>query len=271
MDWGRAKNIILVVLILLNLFLFINIINVKEIFTGKHQRNVKQALETEGVIVSCSIPSPNPVGRISYAERDDAALSKMIAQLTGLPVDGATSPHGHSWEAGGRKLSFYENSFVFVDGNSEYQLPVDDIKKLDRELKAWIKSNGVSAEPFVLDRLVKNNNIYTAEYVRRFKNLPLYSQKITFTITDNKLTKVEGSLNALSDVKASKAADEVVAANIVLLTGKEKVKGIVKSIELGYLNLNNDDLYDTPVWRVTLENGARVWFNAYTGEWLKSG
>jgi len=80
--------------------------------------------------------------------------------------------------------------------------------------------------------------------------------------------KVEGSTKIFNAIKLSTAEAQVVSADIVLLAGKDKVQGVVQSIRLGYLRLDSEDLYEMPVWRVTVESGEKVWFNAYTGEWL---
>ena len=99
----------------------------------------------------------------------------------------------------------------------------------------------------------------------------MFSQRIRFTLVDGRLTRMEGSIKILYAIKASKSVDEIISPHIVILIGKDKVQGIVESVELGYLSLQGDDLYDTPVWRVTLASGDVVWFNAYTGEFLENG
>ena len=71
MDWSRAKNILLVILILLNLFLFVNVLNVREWLdiTGSRQKEIERALETAGIVVMGSIPKYNrPIARISFIE-----------------------------------------------------------------------------------------------------------------------------------------------------------------------------------------------------------
>jgi hypothetical protein len=58
MDWLKAKNIILVMLILLNIFLLINVMSVKDVFkfTGQYQKDAKQALEEAGIVIEGKIP-----------------------------------------------------------------------------------------------------------------------------------------------------------------------------------------------------------------------
>lgn len=271
MDWRRAKSIILVVLILLNIFLFINVLNVKDPFniSGQYQKDAKKALETAGVIVAGRIPSYKPLGRISYTEEDAAVYTEMIRRLIGLEDENTATFTKNTWELDGRTLRFQEDVFIYtVEANRE-SLPVEKERELDRKLRAWIRDNGISSETYVQDGMEKNGDTVTVEYIRQYKNAPLFSQRITFTIEDTKLIKVEGNLKVLKAIKLSKATDEIISANIVLLTGKDKVSGIVQSIDLGYLSLQKDDLYDTPVWRITLSTGKKAWFNAYTGEYVE--
>lgn len=271
MDWARAKNVILIVLILLNLFMLVNILNVKKPFdlTGQYQKDAKQALETVGVTISGSIPAYKPMGRISYLENEsDEVFRPMIRALTGLTDDSATNPRNNSWQVNGKSLNFSDDSFVYRLENSTQEFPVEDQKKLDQMMLSWIKENKISDETFILDGLIKENDMVTIKYIRQYRKVPLFSQSIVFTLVDKKLTRVEGTLKVFEKVKLSKAADEIISANIVLLTGKDKVQGTVQSIDLGYLSIQNNELYDTPVWRVILATGDKVWFNAYTGEWL---
>ena len=192
----------------------------------------------------------------------------MIKKLTGLTDDSATNPLNKSWVVNGRTLTLEKDAFIFTQDTSTLELPVCDDKKLDMALNSWIKDNSISQANFIREEVTEENGVITVEYVQKYKSMPLFSNKIIFTIEQKKLQKVTGSLRVFDTIKLSKK-DEIISANIVLLTGKNKVQGDVKSIDLGYLRLQNVDLYDTPVWRVTLSDGKKVWFNAYTGEWVE--
>lgn len=273
MDWRRAKNILLVILILLNLFLFVNVMSVKDPFniTGKYQKDAKKALQAAGVILTGSIPSHAPVGRISFAQNDPSFYADFVRRLTGLQVDDADGSSNNAWENDGNLLVIQDGIFVFTPKDGQEPFPADNLKKLDQKLRNWLKEKIGPNEVFVQNSLVQNGNTITAEYVREYKNLPLFSQKISLTLTDGRLTRMEGNIKILYAIKPSKSVDEIISPHIVLLTGKDKVQGIVVSVELGYLSLQGDDLYDTPVWRITLASGDAVWFNAYTGEFLENG
>lgn len=275
MDWRRAKNILLVILVLLNLFLFFNVLSVKDPFniTGKYQRDAKKALQGAGVIITGSIPSYAPVGRISFSQSDPAVYTDFIRQLIGVPIEVSDGgwPYDDVLKNAGDTLAIQGNHFIYASENDQEQFQTENLKKLDQSLRNWLRDKIGSKEVFVQDGLVQNGNTINVDYVRKYKNLPLYSQRISLILVDGRLTRMEGSIKILYAIKVSKAADEIISPNIVLLTGKDKVQGIVTSIDLGYLSLQGDDLYDTPVWRITLSSGEKVWFNAYTGEFLEYG
>ncbi len=271
MDWARAKNIILIVLIILNLFLFVNVMNVKDTFvlTGQYQKNARQALETAGVVVTGNIPSYNkPIGRISYMDCDTGMYRDMIKGLTGLKDDSAVNPLNRQWDVNGKALFIEGDRFVYTDGTGTTVLPVEDEKRLDRKLLSWIRDKKISKERFVLDNVYKDDDTIIAEYIQQYKDLLIYNNRITFTIKNGRLSKAEGNMKLFDTIKLSKA-DEIISANIVLLTGKSRIRGVINTIDLGYMQLQEEDLYDTPVWRVTLISGDRVFYNAYTGEWIE--
>lgn len=275
MDWRRAKNILLAILVLLNIFLFINVMSVKDPFniTGKYQKDAKRALQAAGVIITGSIPTYAPVGRISFNQSDPALYAGFIRQLTGVPIEVSDGgwPYDQVLKNGGDTLTIQGDHFIYTSENNREEFPSENLKKLDQSLKGWIRDKVGIKEVFIQDGLVQSGKTINVDYVRKHKNLPLFSQRISLTLVEGRLTRMEGSIKILYAIKVSKAADEIISPNIVLLTGKDKVQGIVTSIDLGYLSLQGDDLYDTPVWRITLSSGHVVWFNAYTGEFLEYG
>lgn len=273
MDWSRAKSIILVILIILNIFLFINVFNEKsnfEISMG-YRDNAKQALEEAGFTINCPIPINNkPVPRISFTEEDQNGYTGMIRKLIGSENESESKAPNNYYYGNGKILELRNNSFILTDETQNETFPVDYKKRLDIKLKSWIRKNKVSTEPFVLDSISKEGDTVTVEYVQVYKNIPVFNNKIVFTIENSYLKKVKGSLRIFSDIQTSKK-DEIISSEITLLTGKGKINGIIDSIDLGYLQLQQEDIYDTPVWRVKLASGEQVWFNAFTGEWIKKG
>jgi len=273
MDWSRAKNILLIVLVLLNLFLFFNVLNVRESLdiAGSSRKEIKQALETAGIVVMGNIPSYNrPVARICFIEDGTENKRSMIGKLIGIQDERATKSitAGSVWKNSGQTLHFEADFFIYTDEDRKTVIPSDDDKKLEQRLLSWIRESGISREKFFLDTLVREGENLTAVCVQVYKNMPIFSNKIIFTLEGNLLKKVQGSMKIFDAIKLSTAEAQVVPADIVLLGGKEKVQGVVHSISLGYLRLDDEDLYETPVWRVTIASGEKLWFNAYTGEWL---
>ena len=269
MDWSRAKNIILILLVILNIFLFVNIVNVKKTFGSSREYRDKayKALTESGIEINCSIPSDiKPVQRISFVEKDKNVYTGMIRRLMEIPEKDALSIE-NEYIKDGKTLEFADDKFIFTDSTNSVAISAESRKKLDKTLKSWIKNNDISKENFVLDRIQEKDGTVTAEYVQLYKKKPVFCNRIVFTIENNFLVKAEGSLRIFYELKTNKE-DDAVSAEIVLLTNKDKIKGSVESVDLGYFLVQEDELYDTPVWRVRLGNGEDVLFNAFTGEWM---
>lgn len=269
MDWANAKKIILVLLIILNIFLFINIINVDETFAYSYgyRKSAKQALEQNGLTINCNLPMGNsPVPRISFVRKDKNVYiyAEMINKLTGISEVVLRNEY---YSNNGKILQFFDKHFLFSDDTGEVTVHIDNEKRLDRALRAWIKKNEISKEKFVQGSIHQMDNKVIVKYHQLYKRKPVYNNEIIFTIEDEKLVSVEASLRILYDIKESKT-EEVVSVEIVLLTGKDKITDSVASIELGYFLAYEDDLYDTMVWRIQLDSGEQVLFNAYTGKWI---
>lgn len=268
MDWNRAKSIILILLIFLNIFLFINIIIVKKDFdlSGTYRANALKALTDSGIVISCSVPSGNkPVQRISFIEKDKNVYTEMIRNLMGIEEDDDIIREEYYSDK--KTLKFIDNKFIYTDDSGSVIVPAENRKKLDTALKKWIKKNRISNDSFVLDKLYREDDAVVAEYVQLYRNVPVYDNRIVFRIKNKALTEVEGSCRIFYELRANKE-DYVVSAEIVLLTNKDRIKGEIVGIDLGYLLAQTDELYDTPVWRITLSAGEEILFNAFTGEWI---
>lgn len=271
MDWARAKNIILIVLILLNIFLFINVMNVKSSYTvtKQYQKSARQALESAGIVVSGSIPNySGQLGRISYIEKEPSEFQGVVNKLTGLNYSDTSGDEAPCWENGGRRLQFSEGFFVYTDKTGADIFNAEDEKRLNKQIITWIRAKGLSNNEFSQKSFSENGNVVTAEYIQHYNKMPLFSNRIVFTIEDGKLTRVEGSMRIFYDLKPSKQKDEIISPNIVLLTSRDKIQGVIDSIVLGYLRPKDEELYDVPVWQINLHSGNKIYFNAYTGEYI---
>lgn len=271
MDWLKAKNIILVLLILLNIFLLINVMSVKDVFrfTGQYQKDAKQALEEAGIAIEGKIPFyGRPLGRISYIEAEPERYKNAVEGLTGLIYEPAEDRRRGEWRNNGFSFLLDGKKFVYENETGSEVFSVENERKLYREISAWINKKGISNESFLPDRITRNSDTVTVEFVRKYRRFPLFDNNIVFHFSGSKLIKAEGSLKIFDTIKISKA-DNIVSANIALLTGKDKINDVVTAIEIGYLQPQNEELFDIPVWRICLKSGEKVYFNAYTGEWLE--
>ena len=273
MDWSRAKNIILIVLILLNIFLFFNVMNVKSSYnvTQQYQRNAKQALEAAGIIVTGRIPNNNePMSRISYVEKDLPEYNKIVNSLIQIDYNKAADTENPFWEKEGRKLEFSADKFIYTDKTGMTNFNIDDEKKLNRQLLSWIQDNDLSSINFIHKSLIKDGDSVTVEYIQEYNKTPLFSNRIIFTIENKMLTRVECSKRVLYNIKLSKQKDEIISPNIILLTGRNKIQGVISAIVLGYIRPKGEELYDIPVWQINFHSGDEMFFNAFTGEWIES-
>jgi regulatory protein YycI of two-component signal transduction system YycFG len=271
MDWLKAKNIILVMLILLNIFLLINVMSVKDVFkfTGQYQKDAKQALEEAGIVIEGKIPFyGRPLGRISYIEAEPDKYKKAVERLTGLTYEPTEDRRRGEWLNNGLSFILDGEKFIYTNENDTQVFSVEKEQKLCRELSAWIKKKGIFNDSFMPDRIIRDNDTVTVEFVRKYRGFPLFDNNIVFHLSGSQLIKVEGSLKVFDTIKLSKA-DGIVSANIALLTGKDKIKDVITSVEIGYLQPQSEELFDIPVWRICLKSGEKVYFNAYTGEWLE--
>jgi len=271
MDWLRAKNIILGLLILLNIFLLINVMSVKDVFkfTSQYQKDARQALENAGIVIQGKIPFyKRPLGRISYIEAGPDRYKKAVEKLTGLTYEPSEDHRRGEWRNNGFSFTLDKEKFIYADDTGSEVFSVENERKLYRELSAWINKKGISTDSFLPDQITRDNDTVTVEFIRKYRGFPLFDNKIVFHFSGTKLLKAEGSIRIFDTIKLSKA-DDIVPVNIALLTNKDRIRNVITAVEIGYLQPQDEELFDIPVWRLSLESGEKVYFNAYIGEWLE--
>lgn len=268
MEWRKIKNIIILILLLVNGFLLFLVLGqqfkVRQYRSSAVTRAV-QVLEQNGVSLSAELLRGADISlQPLSAVRSTQAEADMAQSLLGPAVQFSDQGGGvslYTSELGsGQFLSSGEFSFTLTDHLLNGQSPADHAAKL-------LASLGLSAE------LVETQTLDTGASVTFLQLLdgsPLYSSPIVFQYSETHLSSVSGTL--LTGSAPAESADllDIPTALIRFLDGilaRGDVCSAISGMRPGYRASQTfgSGIRLTPVWLVST-NVSDYYLNAITGE-----
>ena len=144
MDWSKAKNILIIALVITNLILgtyFFNEQKKDSIWSDDYTEDVAEYLAMQGVAVSCDLPVEKkklPVIFVSFS-RDSAECS-----YKGIPVESEID-NAVFESAGKATAKMIPSAKAVMNLISQEDISTDGLEILDVQLVYWTEHNGSSS------------------------------------------------------------------------------------------------------------------------------
>ena len=238
-DWGRAKTVLIISFVLLNLLLGYQIWS--EVRTELNASNKSAELpadkillmQEKGITLSAALPVETPrMGDITYLLRSES-LDNHELTVIDPPVDTA--------------IVFNEQELRRTLG--------DEIPNIsDYAYDVHSSSDGV----FVLQRIVNQR--------------PMFSTKLELYHSNLKITGYRFKQDIVEIISYGEATTVLAASKIIssLIDSYLGPGSVIVDIQLGYYGqiFDSDAQVATPVWRVMLDDGKIYYVDALSGEVL---
>jgi hypothetical protein len=127
-------------------------------------------------------------------------------------------------------------------------------------------------DSFVLDKTLSSHEIQEYLLYQKFQGGLVYDNFLRIRIQGQK-AEVTGKYRKVEELEDKRGA---IPSNKVLLKNffKSEVNKKIIGIDIGYLEktvrTQDVELVFLPVWRITMEGGEVIYFNAYTGDEVAS-
>jgi hypothetical protein len=277
-DWSKAKSILIVMLLLLNIFLVVSIgfYKLEDGISRETLSNTVEILSSRGVTVKVDIPLYNRYTPSLICEGGSYDAADITARILGwdiiLPPNVAD---GEKIISGSQKISFNnKSSFVYSNSSPSETLKVDNIKSAESAARNYIDSLGINAEKFVLDRYVKNPDAtYTLVFIEKYQKFFVFDNFIEITLGKDGVTYLESHSRKIKGFNAN--AMPIMPAYQILLKNYSGYENItITGIDIGFKGYITEDQEmressEGPAWRVTAEGGKVRYFKATDGEEIK--
>lgn len=264
MDRYRLKNIIILILLLVNVFLLGSLAQRRSVEAATYRNTVEQMASlflADGITLRTDtipkeeVPVPRTLTRSTELDRTVAAY------LLGDHLDQADQGGGVFTYSGDRGAALFRSNGSF---DSVGSLSTHEAQPFCRD---FCKTFGYSEPDFRLDE--QGSGIATA--VRLWEDAPVYNCTVTFAIQENTVTSVTGTL--LPELSAPLAFEEEPLSALAALTAFQQVRketgAVVTDISAVSLcyelqSTTAVPLSLTPAWCIET-NTANYYVNAITG------
>ena len=272
MEWSKVKNIIILLLVLVNGFLLV-LVGVQGGETRRYQDSALtqavEVLERNGIQVDQSALGDLADLTPLAADRDIRREEELAGALLGESVVGENQGGGLYQYAGSRgTVAIRAGGTITARMEPDGTWTAQDDP--GQHAAALLESMGVEA------RLVEDDTrdgSGTVRFQQLWQEAPLFSGQVSFTYQAGTLTGMEGRLL----IQAPRAGDPIQGQTITLSTALLRfldeilasgdVCSAVEGMEPGYLASQDfsGSVQLSPAWLIT-GNTARYYLNAVTGE-----
>ncbi|NLU52242.1 MAG: hypothetical protein GXX10_05205 [Clostridiaceae bacterium] len=266
MDWSRAKTILIYLFIILNLFLLVtNVYTSSSIrFASDYTRQAKEYLNSREIRINANIPNiSGEIGTIVYSqcEIDLNKLDKSVFENIKTGSKGSNI----AINALNESMQIEDDEvYITYKLDSADHLFNDPDNFSQRALK-YAEGLGYKKRDLHLLSQEKSDSLLRLTFVAKYKEALLFEQVISFELEPHGNLSVRFPARV---VKRTNAPAEVLSIYQVLVMAALPQGTTIERVDFGYKQLDEGEFYDTPVWRIVLDNGQTMFYNAYTGEKL---
>jgi regulatory protein YycI of two-component signal transduction system YycFG len=276
MDWPKAKNILIVVFLMLNLFLFVIIGSYKlDIGVSKEiLSDIDKILEDRGVTITCSIPVYKKNIPYIIFENGNVDITAIGEKLLDMPEgsfnEGASSRE-MTW--GNKKVIVKnDNTLEYYDFEPSEHIERMDINQVEEHVRRFLKSVGIKIKNYELDSYIDNSEgIFTLFLVEKHKDFYIFDNCIKIDVSKKGINKLILGYKKIKGF-SSDSVVSVMPVRQVLVKNSDIIKNVtITNIEIGFKGFfqpgqEMQKSSEGPSWRVITEEGDCWYFKVSDGE-----
>jgi len=252
-DWSKAKNILILIFIVLNVFLlaYLGVYTKSSNISKEAVTSTLNVLKKNGIVIDpmCVMPKYNKKTPMLVLESENNLVFS----------EDSSTDFGN----------LNQNKNIDADKN----IDLNSIKNIEKYSRDYLATLGIKISNFILDEYAKNSNeTVTLVFIEKYKGFFVYDNKISVNISENGIKNI--TLNIKKIKGFTKTPSVNMPAHQVLLKYFYSKKDItIKSIDIGFKGFDGGDdeqeskeTFQGPAWRITTDDGRKIFLKAYNGE-----
>lgn len=280
MDWTKAKNILIIAFIFMNLLLAYILFS-NEGYSDSFLyddsdfiREVKNKLYEKGIKINCTIPNEYPeMGLLTI--KYEMYNSFKLADRFFDEYESEYIEHGIIFNSNEEKLKVINNNKVIYENFSEENNYKDlDDNKANNIAEDFLKNKGFADKDFKLTNYTVDCNKYILEYTKLYENILVEASVMKFEIDSAGVTKFERKWIITEGISQAKIITRTPhQALLRLLSRKEIYNKEIEDVSLSYYYNPEEhsigDIKDPkqwqagPAWRIKFSDGTKIFLEEY--------
>ncbi len=255
MQWQKAKTILIVVFLLINLFLLYYLLPNRHTDSRQTLQYLTDALAKNEIHLRMDT-LPETKDNIFVPEFSVPQLTKK--QIERFLVSPVATENGYTNSENTAKLEFKSNEFSYENSALENRKFRNvTVKNVVSKLEPYVKALGVEEYVYPVDILEIQDEI-VVEYAYRIENRKLFDSRLRFTVTKNGIRRIRGHLSVPDRKNGFSYSLSRLETILMSLAQKKEEAVSITNIELGYYFLSYTDAMVSqaiPVYRITTQTG----------------
>lgn len=279
MDWAKAKSVLIVIFLALNIFLASNL-GMQKIGNNASKEvltNTVEILNKKEVTFECQIPSYNGYGATVTFDVNGTPVDKLIitSRLMGESFrNEAEAAKDNEIIHGTKRLQFgSDSSFTYKDSNPAEKLNITGKEKAEKYVSELIKDLKLPVNSkYILYKSDSNaDNSYSVTFVEKYNDFLIFNNSVEATVSSSGIHSLDYKFRKIGKNGFVKDTEKVLPAYQILLKNfNSGSKTVITNIDLGFstskASQDTKGLLESPVWRIkTKDSPVPLDFNAYTG------
>jgi len=273
MNWNKAKNIVIVALVILNLVLLAVSSFTKDEYTlnAENEKAIISLLNKNGIYLSAEIPErfePLPYLIMNKAQYDDMELKKIFFSAS-EEVKRSVEFEATIFRTDKKTLTIKENGISYYNENENAVLENLDTQKAQKEAEKIINAV-MKNKNYELKKLELSEDKYYLKYYEVYLKNKVYNNSVDIVISKNGIESMELIRYDIAGFYGTNkkicSPDEALLAFLYELRDKKTGDILIDDVEIGYyFEEYNSQSRAVPCYRISLKNSKVYYVNAYTG------
>lgn len=279
MDWSKAKIILIIIFIVLNVFLLSNILFMKmeDQVSEEKIQTALQAMSNKGIVIKGDIPNyAKDTGKLSF-ESVGYDKGRVVASLLG--IEGTKENKSGDiieFVNGSKTLTFLNiSTFEYTNTNPVEKIDVSNRKNAESMAKKLLASFGIPAANYIIDSggyTIKDDGSIMLELREKYKGFIIFDNYAQISVSPEGITYIKCKYRKVKGFAAGKKS--ILPAHLILLRHYDAgINSPISSIDFGFIGYSTvretKESTESPAWRVRLEDGSEAFYKAYDGEKIK--
>lgn len=265
MDVAKAKNIIIVVLLIFNLLLLYNNVMHSETQAVSKDvtRNTEQILMSKGVKLECEIPSDtNGTNRLRFST-EPLDRQQLAKKLMGDEI--SSSRNAKVYESDDGLLEFIDDYNIhYVNKKPGTEIDLNKKGAAKNAAKAFLKSKGLWENRYIVDDLTNNSDgSVTVSFTEEYNDLLIFDNYCNVIVTSEGISNLFYGRHQI--IQFSSEVEDKLYAHQALLSyfSEANYNCIITNIDMGYKipdeesQAGNESSEMSPVWRIRIKGADK--------------